>query len=128
MNKLLLDTHAFIWFVSNDANLPVSTKDKIESAENVFLSIASLWEMAIKLNIGKLPLQGAFEDIEPQLIAAGITILPVTFTDTVQFRYLPLHHRDPFDRILVAQAMNHSLVVISRDLVFDAYPIQRLWS
>ena len=127
MNKLLLDTHAFIWFVSNDANLPVSTRDKIEAADEVFLSIASLWEMAIKVNIGKLPLQGAFEQIEPQLIAAGIRILPLAFTDTVQFRYLPLHHRDPFDRILVAQAMNHSLVLISRDPAFDAYAIQRLW-
>jgi len=128
MNRLLLDTHALIWFVSNDTNLPVSTRDKIESAEDVFLSIASLWEMAIKLNIGKLPLQGNFEDIEPQLIAAGITILPVTFADTVQFRYLPLHHRDPFDRILVAQAINHSLVLVSRDVAFDAYDLQRLWS
>ncbi|MEG4458139.1 type II toxin-antitoxin system VapC family toxin [Microcoleus sp. N9_A1] len=128
MNRLLLDTHALIWFVSNDTNLPVSTRDKIESADDVFLSIASLWEMAIKLNIGKLPLQGNFEDIEPQLIAAGITILPVTFADTVQFRYLPLHHRDPFDRILVAQAINHSLVLVSRDVAFDAYYLQRLWS
>ena len=128
MNRLLLDTHALIWFVSNDPNLPVSTRDKIESADDVFLSIASLWEMAIKLNIGKLPLQGNFEDIEPQLIAAGITILPLTFADTVQFRYLPLHHRDPFHRILVAQAINHSLVLVSRDVAFDAYDLQRLWS
>ncbi|MEG4503586.1 type II toxin-antitoxin system VapC family toxin [Microcoleus sp. F6_B4] len=128
MNRLLLDTHALIWFVSNDPNLPVSTRDKIESADDVLLSIASLWEMAIKLNIGKLPLQGNFEDIEPQLSAAGITILPVTFADTVQFRYLPLHHRDPFERILVAQAINHSLVLVSRDVAFDAYDLQRLWS
>ncbi|MEG4328728.1 type II toxin-antitoxin system VapC family toxin [Microcoleus sp. herbarium5] len=128
MNRLLLDTHALIWFVSNDLNLPVSTRDKIESADQVFLSIASLWEMAIKLNIGKLPLQGNFEDIEPQLSAAGITILPLTFADTVQFRYLPLHHRDPFDRILVVQAINHSLVLVSRDVAFDAYDLQRLWS
>ena len=127
MNRLLLDTHALIWFVSNDPNLPGSTRDKIESADDVFLSIASLWEMAIKLNIGKLPLQGNFEDIEPQLIAAGITILPLTFADTVQFRYLPLHHRDPFDRILVAQAINHSLVLVSRDVAFDAYDLQRVW-
>jgi PIN domain nuclease of toxin-antitoxin system len=127
MNRLLLDTHAFIWFVSNDATLPVLTGEKIESAEAVFFSIASLWEIAIKLNIGKLSLQGAFEEIEPKLIAAGITILPITFTDTVQFRYLPLHHRDPFDRILVVQAMNHSLVLISRDSAFDAYNVQRVW-
>ena len=128
MNKLLLDTHAFIWFVSNDANLPISTKNKIESAEDVFLSIASLWEMAIKINIGKLSIQGNFEEIEPQLIAANIKILPVTFTDTIQVRYLPLYHRDPFDRILVAQAINHSLVLISRDPAFDAYSVQKMWS
>jgi PIN domain nuclease of toxin-antitoxin system len=91
MNRLLLDTHALIWFVSNDPNLPVSTRDKIESADDVFLSIASLWEMAIKLNIGKLPLQGAFEDIEPQLIAAGITILPVTFSAAIFSRITDLH-------------------------------------
>lgn len=127
MNRLLLDTHALIWFVSNDSNLPLSTKEKIESAADVFLSIASLWEIAIKINIGKLPLQGNFEDIEPQLIAAGITILPLTFTDTVQFCHLPLHHRDPFDRILVAQAINNSLVLISRDAAFDNYEIQRIW-
>ncbi|MEG3977052.1 type II toxin-antitoxin system VapC family toxin [Microcoleus sp. herbarium8] len=127
MNRLLLDTHALIWFVSNDPNLPVSTREKIESADDVFLSIASLWEMAIKLNIGKLPLQGNFEDIEPQLIAAGMTILPLTFADTVQFRYLPLHHRDPFDRILVVQAINNSLVLVSRDVAFDAYDLQRVW-
>ncbi len=128
MNKLLLDTHAFIWFVSNDANLPISTKDNIESAEDVFLSIASLWEMAIKLNIGKLSIQGNFEEIEPQLIAANIKILPVTFTDTIQVRYLPLYHQDPFDRILVAQAINHSLILISRDPAFDAYSIQKMWA
>jgi PIN domain nuclease of toxin-antitoxin system len=127
MNRLLLDTHALIWFVSDDANLPLSTKEKIESADDVFLSIVSLWEIAIKLNIGKLPLQGNFEDIEPQLIAAGIAILPITFTDTVQFRHLPLHHRDPFDRILVAQAINNSLVLISRDAAFDDYDMQRIW-
>ena len=121
MNRLLLDTHALIWFVSNDPNLPVSTRDKIESADDVFLSIASLWEMAIKLNIGKLSLQGNYEDIEPQLIAAGITILPVTFTDTVQFRYLPLHHRDPFDRMLIAQAQLEDMTLVSADAIFRQY-------
>ncbi len=127
MNRLLLDTHTFIWFVSNDANLPVSVKDEIESTEVVFLSIASIWEIAIKINIGKLTLQGDFEDIESQLITENIRILPLTFADTVQLRYLPLHHRDPFDRIIIAQAINHSLILISRDGAFDAYSIQRLW-
>jgi PIN domain nuclease of toxin-antitoxin system len=128
MSQVLLDTHTFIWFVSNDANLPDSTREQIEFAEAVFFSIASLWEMAIKLNIGKLRLRGSFEEIEPKMMTAGIALLPVTFKDTVQYRYLPLHHRDPFDRILVAQAVNHSLTLISRDSAFDAYPIQRVWA
>lgn len=81
MNRLLLDTHAFIWFVSNDATLPVLTREKIESAEAVFFSIASLWEMAIKLNIGKLSLQGAFEEIEPKLIRLLIPIIFSGFGD-----------------------------------------------
>jgi PIN domain nuclease of toxin-antitoxin system len=128
MSQVLLDTHTFIWFVSNDTNLPDSTRGKIEVAETVFFSVASLWEMAIKLNIGKLPLQGSFEEIEPQMVTAGIAVLPVTFKDTVQYRYLPLHHRDPFDRILVAQSINHSLTLISRDIAFDAYSISRVWA
>lgn len=127
MNRLLLDTHTFIWFVSNDANLPPSIRDQIEFTEDVFLSIASIWEIGIKVNIGKLTLQGTFEDIESQLIYNNIKILPLTFSDTVQLRYLPLYHRDPFDRILIAQAINNSLILISRDSAFDAYSIQRLW-
>ena len=81
MSQVLLDTHTFIWFVSDNANLPNSTRKQIESAESVFFSMASLWEMAIKLNIGKLPLQGTFEEIEPQLAAAGMVVLPITFAD-----------------------------------------------
>ena len=127
MSQILLDTHVLIWFVSNDANLPDAVREKVEVSKTVFFSIASLWEMAIKLNIGKLPLKGAFEDLEPRMVEAGITTLPVTFIDTVQYRRLPLHHRDPFDRILVAQAINYDLTLISRDTAFDAYPIQRVW-
>ncbi|WP_199246115.1 type II toxin-antitoxin system VapC family toxin [[Phormidium] sp. ETS-05] len=127
MSKFLLDTHTFIWFVSNDAKLPESTRNQIESADAVFLSIVSIWEIAIKLSIGKLHLQGDFEEIEPQLITAGITMLNITFSDTVHYRYLPLHHGDPFDRMLIAQAINHGLVLVSRDRAFDPYPVTRLW-
>lgn len=128
MSQILLDTHALIWFVSNDAKLPDTVREKIETSKTVFFSIVSLWEIAIKLNIGKLSLKGEFENIEPRMVEAGITTLPVTFADTVQYRHLPLHHRDPFDRILVAQAINYNLVLISRDIAFDAYPIQRMWA
>ncbi|MFB8787870.1 MAG: type II toxin-antitoxin system VapC family toxin [Potamolinea sp.] len=127
MSSLLLDTHAFIWFAENDIHLPSSTREEIESADIVFVSIASLWEIAIKLSIGKLFLQSAYETIETQLDATGLTLLLISFADTAKIRHLPLHHRDPFDRIIVAQAMNHSLILISQDTQLDAYSIQRLW-
>ncbi|NEQ46547.1 MAG: type II toxin-antitoxin system VapC family toxin [Leptolyngbya sp. SIOISBB] len=128
MSQLLLDTHTLIWFVSNDAKLPNTVRETIETSRTVFFSLASLWEIAIKLNLGKLALKGTFEDLEPRMVEAGITTLPVTFADTAQYRHLPLHHRDPFDRILVAQAINYSLILISRDAAFDAYDVQRMWA
>ena len=136
MSSLLLDTHTFIWYSEDDANLPTSLKAEIEAADRVCISIASLWEIAIKLNIGKLSLQSNYEAIESTLEPAGITLLPISFADTVQVRHLPLHHRDPFvalqfpkgDRILIAQAINHSLVLVSRDAAFAAYLVQRLWT
>lgn len=127
MSALLLDTHTFIWFSENAPNLSVALNEQIESADRVYLSIASLWEIAIKISIGKLTLQADYAEIEAQLPAAGILLLPISFADTVQVRNLPFHHRDPFDRILIAQSINHSLVLVSRDEMFDAYAVQRLW-
>ncbi len=127
MSALLLDTHAFIWFVESDENLPTVVKSRIEIADTVYLSIASLWEIAIKTSLGKLVLQREYESIEVGLDSAGITLLPISFADTVHLLKLPFHHRDPFDRMLVAQAITHSLSLVSRDAVLDAYPIQRLW-
>ncbi|MEL6440465.1 MAG: type II toxin-antitoxin system VapC family toxin [Cyanobacteria bacterium J06621_8] len=127
MSNFLLDTHAFIWLSEKDSNLPDNLRDMIDVADKVFLSIASLWEIAIKLNLGKLSLQRDYEIIENELESSDILSLPISFIDTLQIRHLPLHHRDPFDRMLIAQAMNRSLIIISRDSKFDAYPIQRLW-
>ncbi|NES18964.1 MAG: type II toxin-antitoxin system VapC family toxin [Symploca sp. SIO3E6] len=127
MSNFLLDTHTFIWLSENDDNLSNNLRDIIDMADRVYLSIASLWEIAIKLNLGKLSLQRSYETIGAELESSDILLLPISFADTLQIRYLPLHHRDPFDRILIAQAINHSLMLISRDVKFDAYPIQRLW-
>jgi PIN domain nuclease of toxin-antitoxin system len=128
MSQFLLDTHAFIWLSENSDELPSNLKEIIEAADIVYLSIVSLWEIAIKLNLGKLSLQQDYEAIETELEASDILLLPITFNDTIQIRDLPLHHRDPFDRMLIAQAITRSLTVISRDVNFDAYPIQRLWT
>ena len=100
----------------------------IDDADLVYLSIASLWEIAVKLKLGKLSLQRGYETIRPAIEASDILILPIAFADTVQIRHLPLHHRDPFDRILIAQGINNSLPIISTDLKFDAYPVQRIWA
>jgi PIN domain nuclease of toxin-antitoxin system len=108
--------------------LPDSLKAAIDSADRVYLSIATLWEIAIKINLGKLSLQANYELIEASLKPAGIDLLPIAFADTVQVLKLPLYHRDPFDRILIAQAMHHNLILVSRDSAFAAYPVQQLWT
>ncbi len=125
---MLLDTHALLWFLNKDSRLPETTKTQIEEAESVFVSMASLWEISIKVNIGKLTLMAPFETIRLNMINLGIEELPISFEDAITYLSIPLHHRDPFDRILVAQAMNHSLILISRDVAFDSYDIQRVWS
>jgi PIN domain nuclease of toxin-antitoxin system len=127
VTNLLLDTHAFIWYSENDSKLPESIKTEIETADRVYISIASLWEIAIKLSIGKLSLRSNYESIEASLAPAGIILLPISFADTVRVMNLPLHHRDPFDRILIAQAINNSLTLVSCDAAFTAYPIQLRW-
>jgi PIN domain nuclease of toxin-antitoxin system len=124
---LLLDTHTLIWFLENDPRLPPITQTQIENTPIVFTSISSLWEIAIKANIGKLNLSFPFHTIQPNLITVGITQLPISFSDLEIYLSLPLHHRDPFDRILVAQAINHSLTLISQDAQMDAYSIHRMW-
>ena len=123
----LLDTHTLIWFLDNDSRLPLSTKRQIESAESVFVSIVSLWEIAIKINIGKLTLKTNFQTIEQNLIEQDISILPIDLAAIQTYLTLPLHHRDPFDRIIIAQSIDLALTIISCDRQFDAYPVTRLW-
>lgn len=125
--EYILDTHALLWYLLSDANLGRKAKDAIDTKTGLYFSIASLWEISIKVNIGKLQLNRPFEDLYQELEYLNIRLLPITVEDTQLYANLPLHHRDPFDRILVVQAMNHSLVLISRDAAFDAYPIQRVW-
>lgn len=126
--NFLLDTHTFLWYLQDSNQLSDKAAELLEDSSNsLWLSIASLWEMSIKLGLGKLSLQQSFSELEEVLQQLKIEILPITFSDTKRYINLPLHHRDPFDRILVAQAMNHSLILISRDSAFDAYSIQRLW-
>ncbi|MEH2303874.1 type II toxin-antitoxin system VapC family toxin [Nostoc sp.] len=99
----------------------------MENNENL-LSIASVWEMAIKHSIGKLNFDLAFDEfIEQQIIRNGIELLPITTNHISIVATLPLHHRDPFDRILIAQALAENIPILSADKIFDLYPIRRLW-
>jgi PIN domain nuclease of toxin-antitoxin system len=127
--KYLLDTHAFLWYLLGDTNLAIKAKDIIGTKENLYFSIVSLWEISIKINIGKLQINRPIEDLSKELQSINIQILPIVNKDIELYSALtfPSNHRDPFDRMLIVQAINHSFILISRDVKFDAYPIQRLW-
>ena len=101
--KYLIDTHIFIWFVENLPNLSQSIKNLIEDENNeIFISIASLWEISIKTSINKLQLNRKYEEILDVLKDNSIEILPIDFAHTVENNHLPFYHRDPFDRIIIA--------------------------
>ena len=127
--KLLLDTHTFLWFIIGSLNLSADARTLIEDQTNEkFFSIASLWEMAIKVSIGKLTLSAPFDILIPeQLTSNGFETLPVEIAHISKLIGLPLHHRDPFDRLLIAQAITEQMHIVSADSAFDAYQIARLW-
>jgi PIN domain nuclease of toxin-antitoxin system len=107
--------------------MPQSLRDLLDTTDTVYLSIASLWEIAIKVQLGKLALNRPYEAIGTELAASDILLLPITVEDTVRVRHLPSHHRDPFDRMLISQALNNDLVIVSKDTQFDAYAVDRQW-
>lgn len=124
----LLDTHTLLWYFQDDKRLNIEIINLLENPENnLYISIISLWEIAIKINIQKLRLECSFQDFLNFIDQVNIQILSITILDIESYLYLPLHHRDPFDRILVAQTMNNDLILISRDQAFDNYSIERLW-
>jgi PIN domain nuclease of toxin-antitoxin system len=127
--SLLLDTQVFLWFIAGSERLSNIARAEIEnSTVQPVLSVASLWEMAIKISLGKLRLQQPFEAFIPsQLEQNGITLLEIRLKHLGVLIDLPFHHRDPFDRLLVAQALADGLTVASSDPAFDAYGITRQW-
>ena len=126
--KLLLDTHVFLWYITADPRLPESFRAAIREASNeVYLSAASVWEAVIKHNLGKLPLPGGPADYLPhQRAAHGISALPVDEGAMPHLAALTPLHRDPFDRLLVAQAIQHGLTVATVDADIAAYPVSLL--
>jgi PIN domain nuclease of toxin-antitoxin system len=127
--KLLLDTHAFLWFLADDRHLSSKARRRLEDPRNEsFLSIVSVWEMAIKVSIGTLRLGDTLEAIVDRGARDNrIALLPVTKRDALAVAALPDHHRDPFDRMLVAQAKAEEMALVSGDLAFDEYGLKRIW-
>ena len=125
---MLLDTHTLLWFLNNDSKLISTVKSDIENADQVVVSIVNLWEIAIKLSIQKLELDFAFAELPDCLTQLEISILPLTFADLEHYITLPLHPRDPFDHLLITQALTKSLEIVSADTAFDAYSVRRIWA
>jgi PIN domain nuclease of toxin-antitoxin system len=123
--KLLLDTHVFLWYISADPRLPAAYLDAIRAPGNrVHLSVASLWEAEIKHSMGKLPLPSPpVEYLPPRRAAHGIVSLAIDEDSLIALAGLPLLHRDPFDRIIIAQAVQHGLAILTVDQVMKAYPV-----
>jgi PIN domain nuclease of toxin-antitoxin system len=127
--NLLLDTHVLIWYVAGNSSLKPATIDLLETTENnLSISVASLWEIAIKVGKGKLDLGIEFHELEGILDRLNIQILPILFGDLNVQRTLPFHHTDPFDRLIISQAINQNLVLMSADSAFSNYPVQNIWS
>lgn len=127
--RLLLDTHTFIWFVIDSPQLSLNAKALIEDEYNEkFFSIASIWEMAIKQSIGKLrfnlPLQTF---VKQQMEHNSMALLNIELDHATTVATMALHHKDSFDRLLIAQSMVEQLPIVSADSAFDSYSIQRLW-
>ncbi|WP_287417989.1 type II toxin-antitoxin system VapC family toxin [Oceanithermus sp.] len=129
MSRLLLDTHAFLWWISDDPRLSPAAREAIaDGASEVFLSAVSVWEMVIKMGLGRLELP---EDLESflarQLQVNGFRPLAMTLPHALAVRHLPDVHKDPFDRLLVAQAQHEELVLVSGDVAVRRYPVPVIW-
>ncbi|MDX1909481.1 MAG: type II toxin-antitoxin system VapC family toxin [Bacteroidia bacterium] len=126
--KLLLDTHVVIWFITEDQQLPDEIKTLIEDpVHDCFVSVASLWEMGIKYALGKLDIAVSLTTIFDLISQSGIIALPITMTHILTHSQLPFIHRDPFDRLIIAQATTEACFLVSKDAAFDSYAVPLIW-
>jgi len=127
--RTLLDTHALLWLITDDKRLSPRAKEAFLDQENVlFFSAASYWEICIKISLGKLQLETNWQEvIQNEMAANAIYWLPVEVSHCAELTKLPFHHRDPFDRMLVAQAVVEEMQLLSRDRRLSAYGIKRVW-
>jgi PIN domain nuclease of toxin-antitoxin system len=124
----LLDTHVFVWFAGDRAELPEEIRRIIAAPGNeIKISIASFWEIAIKKGIGKLALSSSTTELAERAEAENIEIVPIAIPAIERISVMPFHHKDPFDRIIAATALTTGDVLLSIDPVFDAYGVSRTW-
>jgi PIN domain nuclease of toxin-antitoxin system len=125
---LLLDTHCFLWFIWNDPQLSDRAKNAIKTGSPCYVSIVSLWEISIKLALNKVSLPAPYASYIPEQVRLNqFTVMPMKFKHTVRQMSLPMYHRDPFDRLLLAQAIEEGLTVVSGDEQFLQYDVAVLW-
>jgi PIN domain nuclease of toxin-antitoxin system len=125
--RILLDTHAFLWAITDDSRMPARVR-KLMAASDCCFSVVSIWEAVVKVQSGKMSLPlpaGPF--LVSELVSSGVQILPVTLDHVLRVEKLELHHRDPFDRMLIAQSIEENLPVLTTDPLFRKYPVQQLW-
>ena len=129
MKHFILDTHTFLWYLSGDEMLSKKAKSLIEDTNNSkFISIASIWEISIKLNLKKLKLGVSLENLKNEITLNGFEILPLDFEHIIKLSSLENHHKDPFDRIIIAQAIYEGFEIISKDNNFEKYKeIKVIW-
>lgn len=127
--KLLLDTHTLLWFLADDPQLSPTAKAGIENPLTAkYVSVATCWEIAIKVGLNKLNLgEPASKFLPRELVANHFQLLDIGLSHVTRVETLPFHHRDPFDRLLIAQAMLENVPLVSADAVFDAYGVTRVW-
>lgn len=127
MADLLVDTHALIWFSVASSQLSPRALRAIEDADQAYASIASVWEISIKVGLGKLDLGGSPEEFVRGLLATNIRILPIQLRHALRVEKLPRHHGDPFDRMLIAQAIEEDLSIVTADPAFSRYSVPIIW-
>ena len=126
--KALLDTHAFLWALSGDTRMSTRARDIFEGPSSLSLSIVSIWEILIKVQLGKLGLpRSAASYIFSELVKNKIATLPIRLDHLIAYENLPLHHRDPFDRMLIAQGIKEELPIITADRNFQNYSVRTIW-
>lgn len=125
---LILDTHALIWLEEGDSRVTPELRKRIDNEPELFISKASVWEMAIKVSSGKLQLRSSLDKfISEFLDDFECKLMDINLEEILFIQQLPFHHRDPFDRLLIAQAVCHNHSIVSVDVVFDEYEVNRIW-